>query len=84
MKGAIFVKDWIASRASVGVHPVYNHPMNIEARKVWIENKRITLNEQVDGDSDSEREECDDEEEEEDDETSDSDNDSSDSDEGDY
>jgi hypothetical protein len=36
MKGSVFVKDWIASRLSVGHHPVYDHIMNVEMRAEWI------------------------------------------------
>jgi hypothetical protein len=28
MKGAIFVKDWIESHKSSGLHPIKEHPMN--------------------------------------------------------
>lgn len=43
MKGALFVKDWIVSRGSVGVHPVYEHAMNVEMRKEWIRRRKEQL-----------------------------------------
>lgn len=43
MKGALFVKDWIASRSSVGLHPDHDHAMNVEMRKEWIRRRKERL-----------------------------------------
>lgn len=43
MKGSSFVADWISSRKSVGLHPVYDHEMNVSARAEWISKRDLKV-----------------------------------------
>jgi len=72
MKGAIFVDEWVKSRRGCGVHPVYEHSMNVEARAEWIREKQEGLQEESGAceEQESGEEEEDQEEEEEDEESS--------------
>ncbi|KAJ3371067.1 G2/mitotic-specific cyclin [Kappamyces sp. JEL0680] len=35
MKGAVFVQEWIATRKDGKLHPIDEHPLNVEARGTW-------------------------------------------------
>jgi hypothetical protein len=60
MKGSVYVKEWIASNLKNGLHPLSDHPMNLEARQAH-SGKKLALVEETEESEDEAKTETDDE-----------------------